>query len=104
MGRDFSFSGEVLGQAIAATFSRRKTELPLTLPVALTEAFFKDEAKNKQWTAFCTRGGLSNQVGGLEEVVNMLNGFLVPPLSAAAHGEPFSQQWPAGGPWRTQIV
>jgi hypothetical protein len=99
MGRVFSFDGNTLRSAIAATFSRRKTELPSTVPVALTATFSNDEAKKKQWSAFCTRGGLKDQASELQEVVKMLGGFLLPPLLAATRGEPFAEHWPPGGPW-----
>jgi predicted nucleotidyltransferase component of viral defense system len=99
MARDFVFEGETLRAAIVATFSRRKTDLPSGDPTALTAVFSEDDTKKKQWSAFCTRGGLNDQVGDLEEAVMILRGFLLPPLSAAGHGEPFSQHWPAGGPW-----
>jgi len=35
LGRDFDFDGELLTRAIRATFERRKTPLPVSLPVAL---------------------------------------------------------------------
>lgn len=99
MGRDFAFDGEILRAAIAATFARRKTELPSTVPVALTATFSKDETKNKQWRAFCIRGGLKAQSSQLEDVVKMLGGFLFPPLLAAAREELFSLHWAPGRPW-----
>jgi hypothetical protein len=99
MAREFAFEGETLKDAIAATFSRRKTELPTGAPTALTPTFSGDEIKKKQWSAFSARSGLKDQAGDLEGVVTVLSGFLLPPLSAAARGEPFLQHWPAGGPW-----
>jgi hypothetical protein len=99
MARDFSFEGDTLRKAIAATFSRRRTELPSMVPTALTGAFASDESKKKQWSAFCVRSGLKAQDGELQDVVALLSGFLVPPLSAAAGGGPFLRRWPAGGPW-----
>jgi hypothetical protein len=91
----------VLRDAIAATFKRRGTEFPATLPVALTEAFAKDEAKRRQWQAFCKRSGVAEKVGGLEDVVAELAAFLSPPLAAAAVGREFPLSWEAGGPWKT---
>jgi hypothetical protein len=83
MARDFSFAGDILRDAIAATFSRRKTEIPSTVPKALTETFSKDEAKKKQWSAFCMRSGLQMHVGELAETVAALGRFVIPPLTAA---------------------
>jgi predicted nucleotidyltransferase component of viral defense system len=99
MAREFAFEGETLKGAIAATFSRRKTELPSAAPTALTPAFSGDSIKKKQWSAFLARSGLKDQAGDLEEVVTVLRSFRLRPLSAAASGEPFLQRWKAGGPW-----
>ena len=43
------FEGDRLARAIAATFARRKTEIPSQLPDALTSAFVADPAKIQQW-------------------------------------------------------
>lgn len=102
MARDFSFVGETLREALAATFSRRKTELPTTIPPALTDTFSKDETKRKQWSAFRTRSSLKTQIGELDEVVPALGRFLLPPLAAAGRAELFPQRWPAGGPWTSE--
>jgi hypothetical protein len=99
MARDFAFEGEPLRNAIIATFSRRKTDLPFAAPTALTVTFSNDETKKKQWSAFCARSGLKDQAGNLGEVVEVLRGFLLPSLSAAASGEAFALKWPRGGPW-----
>ncbi len=99
MGRTFPFNGDTLRSAIAATFSRRITEMPLTVPMGLTATFSTDDTKNKQWSAFCMRGGLNAHASQLQEVVKMLEGFLFPPLLAAARGEPFAYQWAPSGPW-----
>ncbi len=46
--------GDRLAQAIAATFQRRKTEIP-ELADAFSEAFTQDDAKRRQWDAFLVR-------------------------------------------------
>ena len=48
----FEFAGEVLARAIQATFERRRTPLPETIPIALTADFHGDDSKQKQWRAF----------------------------------------------------
>jgi predicted nucleotidyltransferase component of viral defense system len=52
LSRHFDFKGDRLPRAIAATFARRKTEIPAELPDALTSAFAADPAKIQQWNAF----------------------------------------------------
>ncbi len=102
MSHTFTFEGEMLRDAIAATFKRRGTAVPTAAPVALTEDFAKDDAKRRQWKAFRTRGGIGERVGDLDEVVTDLARYLLPPLTAAAAGQPFASVWEPGGSWRDQ--
>lgn len=68
----------VLRNAVSATFARRGTPMPGSLPVGLTEAFASDSAKQKQWRAFLERGRL--EAPGLAEVVAELAGVVAPLL------------------------
>ena len=43
--------GAKLGQAITATFARRRSALPFEPSLALTTAFCEDMAKQRQWQA-----------------------------------------------------
>ncbi len=95
----FEFSGESLAAALAATFQRRGTALPLDPPLALRPEFSADSGKRTQWSAFLRRVGGSPAVS-LESVIEVLRRFVLPPASAAARGEPFDQEWSAGG-WRS---
>ena len=96
----FQFDGRVLATAIAATFQRRGTLLPLELPLALTDAFVADQAKHAQWTAFVRRGRLVITVPPFSEVVSVLADFLWPPtLSAAAVGTAAPTAWSPSRKW-----
>jgi hypothetical protein len=99
LSQQFAFAGPVLRDAIAATFSRRATAVPNAAPVALTEAFAADTAKQKQWAAFVNRSGLSKEGDPLGAVVTELACFLLPPMRAVASRDEFQQAWPPGGPW-----
>jgi hypothetical protein len=99
LARQFAFTGPVLRDAIAATFTRRATALPDEAPVALTEAFAADTAKPKQWAAFINRSGLGQEAATLGVVVTELACFLLPPMTAAALRDDFHRSWPPGGPW-----
>jgi nucleotidyltransferase AbiEii toxin of type IV toxin-antitoxin system len=48
LARRFTFEGDLLCQAIQATFARRGTPLPAGPPVALTPAFSQDKDKRTQ--------------------------------------------------------
>jgi hypothetical protein len=60
--RDQTLKRAEVHQAIEATFTRRQTPLPITLPVGLSDAFANDGAKQRQWSAFLRR----NQLDALE--------------------------------------
>jgi predicted nucleotidyltransferase component of viral defense system len=99
LARLFSFDGALLSRAIAATFERRGTALPVEAPTALSPEFVDDATKQRQWSAFLARSGLEADLA-LADVAVALRRFLLPPSLAAATGEPFVGEWPPGGDWR----
>ncbi|CAH0310452.1 hypothetical protein SRABI118_04765 [Massilia sp. Bi118] len=92
------FEGEVLHQAIAATFERRKTAITAEL-IGLSDDFASDGSKNSQWNAFTRKNKLNAPV--LPEVIRQLKEFIVPVLSSVAEGQDFKMHWSEAGPWRT---
>ncbi|MGV0998961.1 MAG: nucleotidyl transferase AbiEii/AbiGii toxin family protein [Fluviibacter sp.] len=66
---------KLLGEAITATFTRRKTPLPSSLPVGLSEEFSSDAKKIAQWNAFIKKNQLD--APSLDVVVTILCGRLV---------------------------
>lgn len=76
LSRTFEFEGDRLARAIAATFARRKTEVPTEAPDALTPAFAEDPAKIQQWNSFAE--DVAFQPGSLADVVRDLSAFLMP--------------------------
>ncbi|MHC9063552.1 nucleotidyl transferase AbiEii/AbiGii toxin family protein [Nitrospira sp. CMX1] len=93
------FDGSVLSQALQATFTRRQTTFPDEIPTALTDRFVKDPIKQQQWKAFVRKGHLVAQQVSLSEVLELLRGFLLPPMRAVAKRAMFHCHWPVGGPW-----
>ncbi len=100
LSREFGFSGGVLAEAIAARFQRQRTELPVSIPPALSEEFFGNLGKMTQWRAFVGKSKLDAEGMGLEQVVEDLVEFLMPPVQARASGREFTMVWPARGPWK----
>jgi hypothetical protein len=96
----FDFDGPDLARAVETTFARRRTPLPTVAPTALTDAFAGDATKQTQWRAFLRRSRLELENLDLDEVVDGLREFVLPPLHALVDGEGFDRTWPAGGPWR----
>jgi predicted nucleotidyltransferase component of viral defense system len=99
LSHDFGFEGPLLTDAIKATFTRRGTELPSGVPLALTEEFSRDSQKAKQWQAFLKKSGLDHDHSELHIVAVQLAIFLVPAIQAANAAQPFTPTWPKGGPW-----
>lgn len=82
LSRSFSFDDDRLARAIAATFARRKTRIPESLPDALTAAFAMDEQKQRQWSAFVE--DVAQDPGDLASVVGDIADFLMPHAASAA--------------------
>jgi len=82
LSQSFPFDNDRLARAIAATFERRETEVPVDVPDALTPAFAEDEQKQRQWNAFLENVAL--RPGSLPEVIEGVAGFIMPHAIAAA--------------------
>jgi predicted nucleotidyltransferase component of viral defense system len=98
LARDFDFEGDLLVRAIRATFERRKTPLPTTLPVGLTTTFAEDPVKKTQWSGFVRKAGILD-ARSLAETVAAVAAFSERPLMAASRGVFDGTRWHAGGPW-----
>ena len=83
--------GATLASAIAATFARRQTPLPVERPVALTRVFSRDAGKMRQWQAFLTK----NRVEGaaLGDTIALLDDLLWPPTQVALQRSAATATW-----------
>lgn len=80
----FEFEGELLASAISATFNRRSTMIPHDFPTALTEQFYGNSDKQKQWSGFLKK----SKIGTLSlEMVCLALGVFLMPLCQAIRGE-----------------
>ncbi len=69
---------ELLAQAVANTFKRRGTELPVEVPLALTEEFSDDVSRQRQWIAFVRRAAVASSARStLKETVEDIRPFLM---------------------------
>ncbi len=55
--RAFEISPATLQKAIQATFERRQTDLPNSMPIGLSQVFADDAQKQMQWKAFLQKTG-----------------------------------------------
>jgi predicted nucleotidyltransferase component of viral defense system len=76
LAKTHEFKDARLARAIAATFARRKTEIPTERPDALTPAFASDPTKQQQWAGFIEEVAINP--GSLADVVEALASFLMP--------------------------
>jgi predicted nucleotidyltransferase component of viral defense system len=98
LSRIFQFEGQVLTDAIRATFRHRGTPVEPE-PIGLTDTFYSEPARAAQWRAFLRRSRFSEAGAGLNTLAEEIRRFAVPPLSAVASEKAFNDLWPAGGPW-----
>jgi hypothetical protein len=81
LARKGALDAQLLGDAIAATFQRRGTEVPVGVPLGLSDEFARDAAKRAQWKAFLSKNRL--EAPALEEVIEEVRRFVVEPLALA---------------------
>lgn len=96
LSETMSFDGELLCQALVATFARRETPLPETRPLAFTPEFTEEGLKVQQWKAFSRR--LKQQLE-LPQIMTRLEAFLIQPSKAAAQKDIFQANWHPGKGW-----
>lgn len=75
------FDLQILIRAVAATFDRRQTKIPVGVPIGLSDEFANDQLKEKQWNAFLRKNSIAPKP--LSEVVTDLRDFLMPILASA---------------------
>ena len=100
LARDFPFDGNMLVRSIQGTFKRRRTDIPIEPPLALTDEFGRDEMKSIQWNAFIRRNGLEEDVPDFLELLSNLRNFLLLPMKAAAGEASSPSSWSRGGVWK----
>ena len=91
IARRTDLDGATLARALAATFARRGTALPAQPPVALTREFGDDDAKQRQWQAFLSKGRID--AGTLAETVDLLHTLLWPASQVAASASDANATW-----------
>lgn len=65
-----------LADAIAATFSRRETEIPTTVPAGLTDRYSADPQKAQQWATYAASIGLEGL--SLDSAIDLVWANLAP--------------------------
>jgi hypothetical protein len=96
----FDFNGQILAEAIRATFLKRGTEFPSEgIPLAFTPEFYEDQMKVKQWNAFCNKNKSYIRQTELKDIVADLALFLVPVINSVKQGTEFRSTWTPADGW-----
>jgi hypothetical protein len=85
LSQAYTFEDDRLARAIRATFERRRTEIPVIPPDALTPAFAGDPLKRQQWASYIE--DLGSPGLDLSQVIAGLSAFLMP-HARQAQGRP----------------
>lgn len=99
MAKTWTFDMASLSKAISASFERRGTAMPATIPFALTEEFLKDPQKKQQWAAFVSRLNPGDEAPSLEEIGAILRAFLLPCISGEFMAKTETRSWTAKQGW-----
>ena len=101
LSREHAFDGELLQQAIQATFAARDLAFTPELPIILTPAFAEDKQKQQQWAAFRTGKNAAAAPASLTEALAPVIAFLKPIWEASAAEQTLSGTWDyTDGIWR----
>lgn len=90
----YQFNYKLLRKAVINTFQNRNTEIPVEIPLGLSDEFIEDTTMNQRWFAFLNKMGLKHQPD-LSTAIDKLRLFLLPLLESEGH----ISRWPPGGPW-----
>lgn len=96
LAETFEFDGELLVRAVSATFRRRGTSLPPSIPDGLTTGFFLKEDRPRLWRAFLDRVGITGAPQAFPEIGVALRAFLTPVLDAATGRQSLIKTWRDG--------
>lgn len=96
----FEFDRITLADAIRMTFERRRMAIPAEDPIALTKAFWRPADRPGQLRAFGRRARIEVGTTTGEEILVMLQSFLLPVLDDLRRRDAAKGTWPPGGPWR----
>lgn len=88
-GRSLDF--EVLCRAVHDTFARRRTPVPDTLPIALSDSFCLDPEKVRAWQGFLRKSRLD--APSLSDVAGVLATFLMPIYDTIQHPTTEPRHW-----------
>lgn len=104
IAQTFALKGNAVIAAVTATFARRRTSLPASLPPALTAAFGNDPDKERLWNAFGRdRIDAAASPETLSALIAGINAFVGPLLDAIVQKQCLGEWSPAEQSWRSSV-
>lgn len=100
LSRHFPFMGMMLKRGISVIFAQERESLPLGIPDALTDIFGQIPEKRTLWKRFLVRIEKRSLDLTLDQVIEFIREFILPPARFSAEKKRFDLYWPPGGPWR----
>ncbi len=92
--------GEELKEAIAATFQKRGTAVPASIPIALTPMFYENDVKVKAWNAFLKASSLKASLSPKERALSVAcrktEVLVMPVVRAIIEAHPLHRKWRYG--------
>jgi hypothetical protein len=102
LSRQFDFDADILGRALTATFSHRKTTLPFDLtPICLRAEFTESASAKRLWVAFIRRQTNTGTGLTLADVTAEIDIFLMALVRTLGGGAKLKGHWKSPGPWTT---
>lgn len=81
--RTYDIDDQAQAKAIAATFKRRQTALPVDVPTGLSDEFGEDEAAQRLWREFLRRLHIDDAPSDFMEVVALVRNRTLPVIAMA---------------------
>jgi len=95
LSKKFSFNGNILSQAINATFNHRETKIIID-PVAWTKEFALDHSRQLQWNSFIKKKRVEEIPDSFEKITDDIKHFLYPVLFSLKNNQQFNKEWKNG--------
>jgi len=94
-----SFDGQMLQEALTATCRRRKTAIRSDAEM-FSDEFAERFDKQSQWSAFLSKGPVTDAPADFSIVMEEVRDFLLPLARSSEKDEALNATWPPGGPWK----
>jgi len=84
--------GNILAQAMKATFETRKTAISIEALTLFSDEFKQDTGKSTQWNAFLNKNNITDKTG-FSDIVIEIQQFIEPIYQAISENRSFTMRW-----------